>query len=108
MKKVADLEESSFTFKVDGYYPRKMTVPTELMVDAGATSHIIKDAKKLKNYDQTFQLENHYMKLAYKTKTNGVALKRGDAEVCLLDGNHVVVTLKKHYSSPPTRTTYFL
>ena len=37
------------------------------------------------------------MELADWTKTSGVALKRRDAEVCLLDadGNRVVVTLKK-------------
>ena len=31
MKKVADVEESSFAFKIDGYYPRKVTVPMELL-----------------------------------------------------------------------------
>ena len=37
------------------------------------------------------------MELADGTKTSGIALKRGDAEVSLQDaeGNHVVVTLKK-------------
>ena len=37
------------------------------------------------------------MKLGDGTKTSIVALKRGDAEVCLLDvdGNQVVVTFKK-------------
>ena len=49
MKKV-DMEESSF--KIDDYYPRK-TISTGLMVDAGVTSHIIRDAKKFKNYNQT-------------------------------------------------------
>ena len=104
MKKVADVEESLFTFKMDDYYLRKMTIPMGLLVNAGATSHIIRDTKKFKNYDQTFQPENHYIKLADGTKTSSVALKRGNTKVCLLD----VVTLKSLYSSPPTHTTYFL
>ena len=77
------------------------------MVDAGVTSHIIRDAKKFKNYDQTFKPENNYMVLTDWTKASSVALIRGNAELCRLneDGNHVVVTLKKrHYKLPPTRT----
>ena len=61
-KKVADVEESSFTFKIDNDNPRKVTIPT------GATSHVISDAKKFKNYDQTFQPENYNMELADGTK----------------------------------------
>ena len=66
------------------------------MVNAEATSRIIRDAKKLKNYNQTFQLENYYIELADGTKTICVVLKK-DAKVCLLDvyENLMVVTLKK-------------
>ena len=46
MKKVADVEESSFAFKIDDYYPRKTTIPTRLMVDEGVTRHIIRDANE--------------------------------------------------------------
>ena len=46
MKKVADVEESLFVFKMDDYYQRKTTVPTRLLVDAGATSRIIRDERK--------------------------------------------------------------
>ena len=60
MKKVADMEERSFAFKIDDNYQRKTAVPTELLVDAGVTSHIIKDAKKFRNHDQTLQPENQY------------------------------------------------
>ena len=91
------MEECSFALKIDDHYLKKITVSTRLLVDAVATPHIIRDGKKFKNYDQTFQPENYNIGLADRTKTSVVALKRGDAEVCLLDanGNHVVVTLKK-------------
>ena len=60
-------------------------------------SYLIRNVKKFKNYDQTFQPENHYMELADGTKTSCVSLKRGDAEVYQLDadGNQEAVTLKK-------------
>ena len=54
MKKAADVEECSFAFKMDDYYLRKIIVLTGLLVNTGATSHIIRNAKKFKNYDQTF------------------------------------------------------
>ena len=70
------------------------------MVDAGATSHITRGNLKIKT--KHFSHENNYMKLADRTKTSIVALKRGDAEMCLLnvDGNHVMVTLKKALPIP--------
>ena len=55
-KKVADMEERLFTFQIDYYYyyTRKTTVPTGLTINTEATSHIIRDAKKFKNHNQTF------------------------------------------------------
>ena len=44
-EKVAGVEISSFTFKIEDYYPRKMMIPTGLMVNARATSHIIREVK---------------------------------------------------------------
>ena len=74
----------------------------ELLVNTNATSHTIREKKKFKNYDQTFQPENHYIKLTDGTINSSVALKRGDAEVCLLDAdrNHVMVSLKKGTTNP--------
>ena len=46
MENVGDLEESSFAFKIDDYYQRETSILTELIVDAGATSCIIRDSKK--------------------------------------------------------------
>ena len=67
------------------------------MVDTGATSHIIRDIERFKNFDDSFQPDNHFIELADGTKTNGVALKRGDAEICLVNanGNTESVTFKE-------------
>ena len=45
------------------------------MVDTGATSHIIKDIERFKNFDDSFQPDNHFIELADGTKMNGVTLK---------------------------------
>ena len=72
------------------------------MVDTGATSHIIRDIERFKNFDDSFKPDNHFIELADGTKTNGVALKRGDAEICLVNanGNMESVTLKGALSIP--------
>ena len=57
------------------------------MVDTGATSHIIKDIERFKNFDDAFLPDNHLRELADGTKTNGVALKRGDTGICLVNAN---------------------
>ena len=66
------------------------------MVDTGATPHTIKDIEGFKNFDDSFQPDNHFIELADGSKTNWVALKRGDAEICLVNanGNKESVTLK--------------
>ncbi|XP_043992818.1 uncharacterized protein LOC122842741 [Gambusia affinis] len=56
-----------------------------LMVDAGATSHIITDIRKFRKLDGSFQAKTHCMELADGSRCLGVAKQRGDAEVCLID-----------------------
>ena len=56
------------------------------MVDTGATAHI-KDIERLKNFDNSFKPDNHFIELADGTKTNGVTSKPGDLEICLVNAN---------------------
>lgn len=67
-----------------------------LMVDCGATSHIITDLAKFKRFDEEFQAETHCVELADGTGRMGVAERRGDAQVCLIDsrGRHLTTTLR--------------
>ena len=62
-----------------------------LMVDEGATSHLIKDISKFKTFDVSFHPDNHFIELS-----DGTRIKGGDAEICLvdMDGNHATVSLK--------------
>ncbi|XP_034144603.1 uncharacterized protein LOC117593456 [Esox lucius] len=67
-----------------------------LMVDAGATSHIITDIAKFKKFDSSFRADTHCVELADGTRCNGVAKHRGDAAVWLADsrGLHSKTTLR--------------
>ena len=95
IKATAASEDSSFVFKINDQ-PQRIVESKRIMVDTGATLHFIKDIERLKNFDDSFQPDNHFIELADGTKTNGVALKRSDGEICLVNtnGNKESVTLK--------------
>lgn len=67
-----------------------------LMVDAGATSHIFTDFTKFKRFDASFQAGPHCVELANGTRSKGVAKRRGDAEVWLVnsEGRRCKATLR--------------
>ena len=58
-----------------------------LLVDCGATTHIVHDITKFIRFDKHFHPNNHYIELADGSRANKVALKRGDACVQLCDVN---------------------
>ncbi|ELU01151.1 hypothetical protein CAPTEDRAFT_187977 [Capitella teleta] len=51
-----------------------------LLVDTGATSHIITDASKFVKFDTNFISDKHYIELADGTRCKKVALKKGGAQ----------------------------
>ena len=58
-----------------------------LLVDCGATSHIIKDSSKFIKFDSDFNPSNHFIELADGSRTSGVAHGRGATSVLLFDIN---------------------
>lgn len=88
-------DEHSFAFRASD---RSASASREgsLLVDCGATAHIVTDESKFVNFDVTFRPERHYIELADGTRTNNVAKARGLAKVKVKDdrGNVVVTTLK--------------
>uniref|UniRef100_A0A1A8B2B7 Retrovirus-related Pol poly from transposon TNT 1-94 n=1 Tax=Nothobranchius furzeri TaxID=105023 RepID=A0A1A8B2B7_NOTFU len=68
-----------------------------LMVDTGATSHIITDISAFKKFDNNFHGGTHCVELADGSRCKGVAEGRGDAVVYLIDsrGQQCQVTLKE-------------
>ena len=66
-----------------------------LLVDCGATTHIINDESKFIRFENDFNSSVHFIELADGSRHNNIALKRGDANVVLHDnlGNEHNVTL---------------
>ena len=90
-----DEEEHSFLFKVDSHF--SVTEKTNmLLVDCGATTHIITDESKFVNFDDSFKPEQHYIELANGSRSNNIAEKRGDVKMTLIDsgGKNVNAILK--------------
>ncbi|XP_057679455.1 uncharacterized protein LOC130907930 isoform X2 [Corythoichthys intestinalis] len=90
-RKIAEDGDPDFVFKVRDEQPDTRRQDTHsirergLMVDTGATSHIITDETKFKSFQETFKPENHSVELADGTRCSGVALKRRDAVCYLID-----------------------
>ena len=68
----AEEEDSSFVFKINDQ-PQRTIGSKRIIVDTGATSHIIKVIERIKNFDDLLQPDNHFIELAYRSKTNSVA-----------------------------------
>ena len=70
-----DMSTSSSTIPEENYDTAKaihMKTPA-LLVDTGATSHIVNDEELFINIDKSYVPENHYIELADGSKTNSVA-----------------------------------
>lgn len=56
-----------------------------VLVDTGATTHIIKDRSKFVQFDKSFNPEKHFIELADGNRYNNVAQGRGTAVIKLVD-----------------------
>ena len=61
-----------------------------LLIDCGATTHIVNDDKNFISLDDDFKPEDHYIELADGSRSNGVAKKRGTVLVNITDENGIV------------------
>ena len=92
VKSVSATEGHSFAFKV--------TVKPEdcefvhglnsLLVDTGATTHIVNDKSKFTSFDKNFEPDKHYIELADGSRRSKLAEGRGQAEISLKDSQGVV------------------
>ena len=87
-------DEHQFMFKVKSG-ENSTSQRNSILVDCGATAHIITDENKFVQYDRTFNADKHFVELADGTRANNVAVKRGDACMTLLDesGDRINITL---------------
>ena len=89
-----DNDEHSFAFTLKGSDDsddsddqRRRNVQNEnLLVETGATSHIINDSSKFINFDNNFDPSTHFMELADGNKSN-VVLGKGNAKLYDVRGN---------------------
>jgi predicted aspartyl protease len=79
----AKIHSFAFTLKENNSIGGKTS---NLLVDTGATSHIINDKSKFVNFDEKFDPSNHVIELADGSKAN-VVLGKGNAKVKLYDVN---------------------
>ncbi|KAJ8044729.1 Copia protein [Holothuria leucospilota] len=89
-------EESTFSFKASESrdIPVNVDPRSVLLVDCGATSHIVTDESKFESFDESFRPENHFVELADGSRSNRIALKRGDANVRIMDADGRCVIAK--------------
>ncbi|XP_077357483.1 uncharacterized protein LOC144032098 [Festucalex cinctus] len=78
-KQAVDEEDHTFAFKV--HEPVSTVNAKGLMVDSGATKHIITDIEKFEEFDPSFKPQRHILELADGARTSGIALKKGTAKV---------------------------
>ena len=89
-------EYHSFTFFTLKTETDTVDFCKSLLVDCGATAHIVTDDSDFVKIEEDFKPEFHFIELADGTKSNNIALKRGNVEVNLRDdgGNIVRTTLE--------------
>ena len=80
-----------------------------LLVDCGATCHIINNPDMFISYDDTFQPEHHFIQLADGRRSNELAVARGNAKCSFTDsdGNTANIILKDALLAPRFPTSLF-
>ena len=79
-----DSKDASFAFKVtvDNFNSIRVN---SLLVDTGATAHILNEKSKFLKFDDKFKPENHYIALADGSRACGIVSAKGRAKVLLHD-----------------------
>ena len=80
----SDEDDTTFVFKVATLETRKCN---NLLVDCGATAHIITSKDNFISFDENFNAQNHIVELADGSRQQGVAGGRGVAEIFMTDSN---------------------
>ena len=83
-----DSSNHSFIFTIKDEESRGEITPN-LLLDTGATSHIINDKSKFVDFDRKFDPSTHFIELADGSRAN-VVLGKGNAKVKLFDVNGIL------------------
>ncbi|XP_047246928.1 uncharacterized protein LOC124883715 isoform X2 [Girardinichthys multiradiatus] len=85
-------EEEVFVLRVSEWEPHG-TQQQGLLVDSGASAHIMTNEDAFIRFDETFLPKNHVMQLADGTRITGSVLRKGDAQIELINCNGKVMDL---------------
>ena len=85
------------------------TVSKNILVDCGATSHIVSDVDKFINFDKSFDPTAHFIELADNSRSSGAVKARGEASVSICDneGKEHNILLKNALLVPSYNQTIF-
>ncbi|RXN38177.1 myosin heavy fast skeletal muscle-like protein [Labeo rohita] len=96
VKQAVDEEEDhTFAFKVEQVDndPIGRVKMKGLMVDSGATKHIVTDLGMFEEFDSSFKPQSHILELADGERASGIAMKKGTAKVRLRDSKGRIVDM---------------
>ena len=88
-KKVCEQTNIEYTFCFLTSDSENMTKEDSILVDCGATDHVINDEKYFINFDEKYLPENHFIELADGSRTNNMVKKRGTAVIRMKDENGI-------------------
>jgi len=103
---MADPSTDSFAFKVSEC---QSVCQDSLLVDCGATAHILTEKSKFTSFEQNFDVNNHCIELADGSRSNGIVQGRGTAKVCVQssDGKSREVSLENVLYIPSYQQNIF-
>ena len=103
-----DQKDFAFCTYTDEYSEGKVCGKS-LLVDTGATAHIISEKENFVSFEETFNPGKHMIELADGSKTNGVVQGKGDACIMLhdSDGKLCKVTVKDALFVPTYKQNIF-
>ena len=81
----------------------------QILVDCGATCHLINNAEHFTAFDKSFDPHNHFIELADGRRSNKLATARGDAKFTILDSKGIPrdIILKNALLTPDFPTSLF-
>ncbi len=114
MKSVADEnpEQNSYVFKISLDQEELLCEFDDIktvLVDCGATTHVINDKSYFTNMDSNFDPAKHFIELADGSRVRNTAQGKGDAHISLIDseGNKQEAILKNALFVPTFKQNIF-
>ena len=87
--KTCEDQEHTYLFKVtvETVDPKYSDTVNSLLVDTGATTHILNDENLFSSFDSSFEPDKHFIVLADGSYVNGLAQGKGRARVQVVDSS---------------------